>query len=295
MPEKVISLCIFDPKNSIFKQKASKKARTEVIFCSNSENCDLYKAGSCLYGGIFTHHCEYGRREIEHGYTKKARAYSKWISDRKEKYDPDGKVGRLSSPINKLAVIGDYIYLPYAQMNMNEAVPFDVHSNIFISGTKLISKSDFNVNTIKSIVEFRPMALMSGPHGREILSYQKEEVPLFLAHLNELFPELYEELFETYPELKEKYKPKRISYIGRKAYLLTLSSGFSFSTNHKKYPVKWYWDGTMLTSKSEHAYDKTWGGIKEFDEVSIELKPNKDTVIEVQDNSWVLPTTKFKD
>lgn len=287
--EKLISLFIFDPKKSMFKWPANERSKLTAIYCKNSQNCDLYKAGTCVKRNTFgLNRCEYGRVHTEEGLTSRAKNYNKWIREKKELY---GDVGQLNSTIKKIAVVGDWIYLPYVHINMNKDVPFGVHSSFMVSGSEMIHKSDFNVKNIKRIVEFRPQAIFGG----EIKTYQSEVVPKFLSHLNELFPDLYEELFGSHPELVEKYRPEKISYIGRQAYLMTLNSPFEFSTKHDKYPVSWYWDGELLHTKSDNAYDKIWGNIKEFEEVNISLKPNKETVIEVQNDDWVNENTKFKD
>lgn len=290
--EKVVSLHIFDPSRTIFKQVSNDKAYAEAIFCSNSESCELFAAGTCTMRGVFIDKCKYGRIEKHEGFTKRARKFHDWISEQKKKYDPNGDIGRLEVPIEKMAIVGDWIYLPYSHMNMNEIVPFESHSKFFVSGTKFILRSQFTLETIKKIVTFRPQAMVA---RREIKSYQEEEVPKFLSHLNEKFPDLYEEFFETYPELKEDYKPDKISYVGRKAYLLTLKSGFTYCINHEKYPVEWHWDGEYLKTKSKDAYSSTWGKIKDYDDLEVKVKPNDDTVIEVQSDDWINENTKFKD
>jgi hypothetical protein len=95
--------------------------------------------------------------------------------------------------------IGDYIYLHYAHINMNEGVPFLAKSYLFSSGMPFLLKKDFTLENIIKMIKFRPQALFGG----EITEYQQKTVPLFLQHLQLKYPELFGQIPA---ELLEKYK-----------------------------------------------------------------------------------------
>lgn len=145
----------------------------------------------------------------------------------------------------------------------------------------MILKENFTVETIISLIKFRPRAMMGG----EILSYQKEEVPLFVKHLSEVMPNLYAKLVKQFPEvstLVEKY-----SYIGRKAYLHTIRKGVEITKKNEK----WLWDGEYLTTDNYHLVFS----IAPYSEINIRLKPKPDAVITITDDSQVSEKTKFQD
>lgn len=285
---KVVHCVIYNPVKSFFKTKANEKAKCTIIECENHENCDLHKIGTCSYTPILGwDRCQYGRVRVETGPTKHAQKFSKWIQERQKKY---ADVPILDYPPKKLAIIGDYVYLPYNHMNLDHGtrknrVPFLKHSNAFMNGECFLHKDDWTVENVLWLIDFRPQALMGGA----ITSYQKEEVPLFISHIRELDKKMWRKLIKKRPELD--ITP---NYIGRKAYLKTLKPPITWSTKHEKYPVEWTWDGKVLYTKSIHAYDKTWGDIK-LSNVEITSIPDDDAIITIQDNSWVFKKTKFKD
>ncbi len=204
------------------------------------------------------------------------------MNDKKSE-NPD--VPSLSSPsIDKMAFIGDYIFLPYSFMNMNEDVPFSSHSSFLTSGSLFLPRSAWTIETVLKIIELKPHAFMGG----EILDYQKTVVPKFLSHLREADERLWGELVKTRPEMD--VEP---NYVGRKALLSTLNFPIEWETS-SNYRVRWRWDGHKLTTISMNAYDKTWG---EAAMESIELSgvPDKDVSVKVMDNGWVNKNTVLLD
>lgn len=278
---KPISCSIFDPNNSFFKQKANAKAECEIIYCEQTK-CPLRDVGTCmLKPQIGWSKCPYGKVNVEHGFTRKARNYYTWIRERKEKY---ANVPCLKSPVKKLAFIGDYVYLPYAHMAMCERVPFLQHAFIMSSGTPLIKKEDWNIQTVLTLINYIPQALFGGT----ITSYQKEEVPLFLSHLREEDKEMWEQLIKEKPELDTTP-----DYVGRKALLKTVNYPITWMPKtNPKYPVEWTWDGEYLTTSSKHAYNSTWGNVP-LESFELKAKPQDDATIEIQNNDWVNENTVF--
>lgn len=281
--ERAVHHSVYDPANSLFKSNRNDKAESETVFCK-LEHCPFREKGQCLWIGILSFvQCPYGRFESKKGPTKRAQSCRKWISNEKEMYSD---VPVLSYPTRKLAFIGDYVYLPYAHMDMCKDVNFLKHSCVFVSGIPLISREHWTIDTVIRLVKFRPQALMGG----EIQSYQKEEIPKFVQHLREIDSEMFGMLVEREPRFN--VEP---NYVGRKAILKTLNFPISFTMKrHEDYPIDWRWDGEKLTTNSMHVYGKTWGNI-ELDSMEMIAIPKENACIEVQKNEWVNENTQFVD
>jgi hypothetical protein len=289
-----IDCVILDPNNSFFKKTNKDRAKSYVILCSNQQNCDLFKKSQCSYKPIFgAARCLYGQFRCQEGPTKKARGCREWVAKVRETHKDC--LNKLSSPPDKYAYVGEYIYFPYSFATMNESIPFLAHGGFMRTDNCFLPKDHWNVATICNIIDFRPYALMGG----EITDYQKTHIPLFLLHLAERDPQLYEAVLAAKPEYKTRYNLEVKNYIGRTAFLKTLNHPLTIVMNDKeyqgKYQVKWLWDGNKLTTDSRSAYNNTWGEFKEFSKLGIELVPTDQTKIKVQDNSWVNKNTIFED
>jgi hypothetical protein len=248
-------------------------------------DCSLAKAGYCTWiAPIGFDACPYGRPRKETGFTKRARKFSSWISEKKKQHEG---VPRLEIPPHKLAFIGDYVYLPYTFIAMNKSVPFLGHDAFIISGCRFLPHSAWTIENVLSIINFRPQAMMGGT----IKQYQREVVPKFIEHVRECDSNMWEKLIKEKPELD-----KEPNYVGRKALLRTLPGGISFTPTKTtdKYPVTWQWDGDNLTTNSLHAYNSTWGDMK-LKSVAIDGIPEDDATIVVESNEWVTKDTQFVD
>src|SRR5690606_539972 len=231
MEYKTISVSISDPANSLVKNLRNDTARCRIVSCKNIDNCSLYKNGQCTMCSTFIEKCPYGLIRTQEGFTRRSKKYSEWISEKKKEFEG---IPVLKSPSKVMCEIGDYIYLPYAHMNMNEKVPFLDHSHFFCSGSHFMKKEYFTIDVILNIIYFKPMAMTVG----EIESYQKEIVPKFIEHLSEVFPVLYKELAEK--DVRSSLIVKNKTYVGRKAVLQSLSPNVgTFTDIHKK---TWTWD-----------------------------------------------------
>jgi len=278
----VVSRWVFDPTKSLFKQFANSKAESETIFCK-LDKCPLRDAETCTWGPVLGYDkCPYGKVSKQFGPTKRAKSFRAWINEQKALYPGIGKLG---SPANKLAFIGEYVYMPYAHMDMNKEIPFLVHSHVFQSGCAFVPSSAWTLTTVLSLLDFKPMAMMGG----QITQYQKESVPRFLAHLREADKEMWQALIKERPTLD--VPP---DHVGRKALLSTLNNPIEWETGHKDYNVRWRWDGSVLCTKGLHAYNSTWGGIK-LESLELRGVPVSTVHIKVQDNSWVNSETQFAD
>ena len=171
---KVIHANIYNPSHSIFKTSRNEKAQCQTITCINSD-CPLLAKGQCYARGIFTPRCPYGRANVEHGPTRRAQKFYRWVSDKSKEHKG---VPYLDIPEEKMEFIGEYVLLPYSHMNMCKEVPFLRHSSLFISGSPFLPIEEWNLQTVVQLLDFRPHALMGG----EITSYQKEIIPKFLLY-----------------------------------------------------------------------------------------------------------------
>jgi len=131
----VVHCNIFDPTKSLFKEHKNSKARCTVVRCSQ-ECCEVRDAGSCmLLALLFGTKCPYGDLSRFNGYTRRARKFSQWIKEHRERYVG---VPFLKTPRTKMAFVGDYVYLPYSHMTMCEAVPFLAPGGAFRNGNCML-------------------------------------------------------------------------------------------------------------------------------------------------------------
>jgi hypothetical protein len=178
-----------------------------------------------------------------------------------------------------MAFIGDYVFLPYSHMDLAD-VGF-VQKNIYFNvSCPFLLKENFTVDTVLYLLNFRPQAMMGG----EITSYQKEEVPKFVKHLQEISPDLFDKVYEKSEKVRAIIQT--YSYIGRKALLTSLTPNVGkFVDIHKG---EWTWDGEYITSKNSKA---AFVLVDKFEEIKI--KPVPDAVVVITDNNQVNTDTVF--
>lgn len=279
----IVSCYIRNPKNTILFKSKNDRAECRRIDCSIPE-CPLRKNGQCAKISVLGFgSCPYGKIFYEKGPTQRARGMLAWI----EKRTAENKgIPSLTYPTQKMAFIGDYVYLPYFHMDMNKTIPFLEHSNFFSRGTPFVGKEFWTIDAVLNIIAFRPQALMGG----EITSYKDESIPLFLKHLREEDKEMWAKLIKVRPEFD--VEP---NYVGRKALLNTLNFPIEWTVKNEKYgyPVTWKWDGDVLTSDSTNIYSSTWGGGLKMKDFIFKGHPDDGTAIEVLDNAWVNDKTMF--
>jgi hypothetical protein len=139
-----------------------------------------------------------------------------------------------------IAEIGEYVYLPYAHMDMNTEVPFQSHSAFFVSGLPFLKKEFFTPEIVVKMASFVPYALMGG----EITGYQAKSVPDFLSHLRLFNPVLFEKACGLDPKLAGRVAPFPSEV---KAKLGKIEPGCleGWKIGKNLVPVKW--DGVFLT------------------------------------------------
>lgn len=276
---------LYDPTKSLFKASGNDKAKLTVISCANPEGCEAFAAGKCaevgmIFGG---RQCPHSSFKSETGFTKRARKFREWISDKKEAHK-DTLYALKAGPKRIFMVDGGYVMNAYSHINMNPNVPWKSKSNLFMSGMAFLKTEDVTAEALKSIVEYRPQAMIGG----EITSYQLEVVPKFIKDLMVHFPELFELLCSVKPELKERYV--EVSAIGRKALLSTVRPG-PITFGKDDYNV-WDWDGEHLTSSHTR---NLWFEKFASDEVLIRCKPKSNVEIVIEREDQVDSNTQFTD
>lgn len=270
---KIINVHLFRPACKGVKQ------RCEVISCNATDKCELYKNKKCImkrgfWGGANVY-CPHGRFIITEGYTNRARSFYSWEAKRCREYD--GYIDVLTICDEKLAVVGDYVYLPYPHLK-NYVNKIDG-----IISDHFLPISEFGAEKINEIYNFKPLALLGG----EITSFQEKYIPQFLQHLNEVLPNLYHEFLETYPEYKSDIEAKVKNYIGRTATVSTLKNGSVIYDHHSN---GWVIDNNQLVCDKS----STWLPFgKTPTKVVIDI--TEDMVYKVSDNKMVCEATVFVD
>lgn len=275
----IIDAHIYNPSTSLFKAKKSDPAEFWLYMCANKEACDLYKINRCIQKKFMGFNCPYGKINYEKGPTRRARAFSSWITDRKIKYKDT--LDLLTGPENVLAKVGDYFYLPYAHMFFNSNLPVLGKDTILSSGKPFIHEKDFTVDLIMQLIRHRPQAMFGG----EIRSYQEKELPLFLKHLSEQQPEVFKQV-STNVDLKNYLAT--FTNIGRKVLLSSLRAGVYIKPDKDKKEV-WLWDGVYLISDTAYL---AFTPVK-FIEHSIKIKPIDGAVVKISDENQVDTNTIF--
>ena len=275
---KVVHANVWSSHDALWKSSRKDKAEVQTILCGRPDDCGLLKRGECSWkAGFGWQACPYGKHKKELGYTPKANAYSKWVRDQKEKYKD---VPFLKDHTHVLAVVGDYIFLPYYHITIQDVVPFLAKGGFLCKENCFLHKDHFTVENVSYLIHFTPQAAMGGG----ITSYNKEEVPKFVKHLQEQMPEFYQKLVKYDPSIyaiAAKY-----SYKGRKAKLFTVNPNIGeFIDIHKG---TWIWDGEYLISKNSHA---SFMLCDKFDEIRV--KPRPEAVVEITEEGQVNDTTIF--
>jgi hypothetical protein len=275
---KPVHFNVFTPHNALFKSSRKEKAEVQVVLCGRPDDCELLKRGECSWRASFSWHaCPYGHYRKDEGFTSKARAYNTWINEQKKKYEG---VPYIKEHSDVLAFVGDYVFLPYAHMDMADIGWIQRSVGFLGKGCAFLKKEKFTVENIEFLIHFRPQAMMGG----EITSYQQESVPKFVKHLQEKCPGLFKELLEYDPTVQKIVDA--YSYIGRKAVLQTLTPNVGkFIDIHKG---EWVWDGVYLTSFNSKA---SFMLIDKFDEMRI--KPRERSEVKITDNAQVNEKTEF--
>lgn len=282
LEKEVINVGLYGGK-SIFGGRET-PLEASVISCDRHSKCSFYQNGQCLNVRGLSGHCKYGSVNTIRGYTSRAKKYGEF----KRKWQNHERYGKLQRPPTKLGLIDDVVVFPYpfVRIKQMENGTWKVTDPSFGSSIAFIDYEQFTVDLIYQICTFRPQALMGG----EITKYQKETVPLFLAHLEEVIPERYQEFIEKHKEFAQK-----IDYVGRKAYLKTIKPSMVYykSERYPRFNEEWYWDGEYLTYQK--GYVKDFSITNDYEVEKIIIKPSDKSVVSISSNEQVSKETVFVD
>lgn len=272
---KIINVHLFEPAFKNVKQ------RCEILSCNSCDSCDMYKQGKCVFKEYFLSRtaCPHGRMHKEEGYTNRARSYYSWFDKKEKKYGD--LVDDLKFDDNKICIVGgDYVYLP-----MNHLCTY-VNKVEGVVNNHFIPLEDFIVDKIREIVDFVPLTLIE--HA-PITDYDRKEIPKFLQQLKEVMPELYEEFFSKYPKYKEKLQYKINNYVGRTAYINTMTEGSVLNDCGDK----WIIEGEWLMCKERRSSSIPFAGYADTTEVRVKITDKM--TYKITDNSQVDENTLFVD
>ncbi len=285
MEEKLISVTIWDPATALFKQSANARAEATFYYCQNPTECKLFnKHKQCVMFFSLGPNCVYGRRQVNVGPTKRSKNFRTWLENMNSSYK-EVRDAIKGWPPEKMAEIGEYVYLPYSFMGLNNKVPFLATSGFGFAGKPFVKTEDFTVETIKEILNFRAMSLSGG----EILEYRTKSIPLFLKHLKELYPHLYDRVIIDFPQFQAL-----VSNVNRTAFLNTVQPGVVILDKEE-----WWWDGKQLTQMAESS-TKSFGVVDinrrvAIKKIAITITPAESAVIKITREDQVGDNTAFVD
>lgn len=139
---------------------------------------------------------------------------------------------------------------------------------------------DMNIQLLNAILSYSPRNIF----GESLEKYYLEYVADILKEMQEIAPEMYQELTEKYPEYKsEKYIQ---NYVGRYAYTRTLRDGCTIHDGC----------GNVGVLKDGKIYCDNLKGIVPFggESASVVIELGETSTIKITDNSQVCERTIFK-
>lgn len=270
---RLVSWSYFDGKG-LFSGKNDKEKLTEV-YILKEEGEQLLKGGKIVCLNMFKGYRDpYFKIVTTEGFTRRAKNYGKLKSKMLKEYpELERKLTGVSSSIMDY---GEYVYINLPHLD-NYVNPLPKDKETFFN-KNFIYKEKFTPDFVKTLIEFVPRALMGGI----IESYRRKDVPKFLGELKLTYPEIYQEVLSISNVAKSLVD--EISYIGKKAYLKTLSNGEVEVELDILNKQKFYWDGKTLTNKLE---------MSDGNILSQSITPNENTVVKIISDSTVNENTKL--
>lgn len=262
---KLIHAWVRNPDNNFLKGQ-TKRCALVVLSCENPDACHLFvNDSSCIHQGL--DRCPFGKKSCTQGPTKRAAKYYSTISEWKKTHEHLFNALKPFKASERIFYANGKYYLPYAMMAKG------LHDGGVLASC-WVDEQELNAALLNKLCCARPRSLMGG----EITRYQKEVVPKFICDLHAHYPKLFGLLSEN-----QKDRINSISYVGRKATLITCNPG-KFVISNKI----WQWDGGALIGTSM-LFQPVAG------DCNILITPKDDAVVEITDNAQVSAKTKFVD
>ena len=247
----LIGINIYNPRNALFGNKNKDKERVTRYYC-DQVNCPLLALGKCLNAGMFTR-CKYGEAIVETGYTQRARKFGELQRKAKAERNLKG-IGRITGAGNDepMMQIGEYVYLPYPHIRVQEG-KLDPRMSLFGSSGIFLPIDKFTPEFVLNLVKYRPRAVMGGV----IRSFESEVVPKIIEDCATNFPEVWDAVVRQSPNLANMLKLRadalesefslnqfpyngifRCVWNGRKGKLFTKYKHFDFEESYDGKPAK---------------------------------------------------------
>lgn len=224
--------------------KKSEQPELRYLHCKlegREMRCQVYQRGQCASSQLQEPNCIYGYWTRKKGPTRRARGYSSWLEDAKE--EAERGPGMPDYPSIRLAVVGDYVWLPYPYMDNCEAAPFLAHGGAFRTGQPFIKRAEFTPEVVVTITSFEPRALIGGI----IRFYQEESVPDFLYDLRHLMPDLYVQAAGMEPSIIDKTPTAAERFADTPVSIIDVAPGTECYLGKRGYLCEW--DGEQVTVK----------------------------------------------
>lgn len=274
--------------DAIFKGQKKTEYTLETTYCTNCENCKLYKRGMCLkVGRLVRGNCPYGKETLKTGSSPRSKSYY----DLKHKYYSfDEKLRSNLKFCNEcIAEIDDiYVFLNIPHIEVVKTDTGEIrfygpypdlpggytklsHKGFISNEGAVVEKKLLNESNISYLLGMRPHSFMGG----EIKEYQEKVVPI-----------LKEIIIKIFPEIAKEIGIERTSHVGMKAKLETLNPNITFKIDKKEY----FWDGEYVIADGKNINWFDWK-FEVVGEVKLKLKQSVDVIIE--DESWCNENTVY--
>lgn len=198
--------------------KGNQRAWCEYVTCEKADECEMHKKGLCvcfryILGRNLT--CPNGTWHRLTGPTKRAKSLYDFGKKVENEYKKTAK-----EYDKKPCVVPGYIYINLPHLT---GCLYDFEGVI---NDHFFPIEDFDENLVDRLVRFMPTSWAGGA----IATYREKYIPLFLQHIKELFPDVYEAWKCKYPESAKDYES--LSPVGRNAYISTLPDGCIIRTDN---------------------------------------------------------------
>lgn len=244
------------------------KEQLVEIYLNNPAGEEVLNEGLLPALGFMMNRDPYFTIKRTNGRTKRAASYGNIANKFRQKH-PELK-DRLKSTNNKLLNFGDYIFIDLAFID-NYVNPIVSQEKWF--NKQYVKKEFFNEELIRELIDYKPIALFN---RKEIIEYQKEQVPTFIRALSLFDEKLYKKAIKG-----TAFEEKEINYKGLKAKLNTLKPGevlYKYGLSRKEFT----WDGEFLSQTA-----------KLDDGSTLLIKPTDDSIVQIIDNNTVTNKTEF--
>jgi len=250
------------------------------LFCTlepSPEACPVYQRGECISCQSLSPLCVYGGYTAEKGFTRRSKQYRTWLQQARDTCAQGPRYP--SSPAPRLALVGEYVWLPYPFMDHEDShLPFLAHSGVFRFGQPFLRREDFTPEVVVRLATFRPQALMGG----EITDYQRKSVPQFLHDLAHLLPELYAQAVALAPALAHR-QPTLEQYKHTPVAVTAVTPHTPCVLHFLNDRVPCQWDGQTVTILQGETIGLFFSRLGAAGSITVNFVPTERTLVTVQD------------